>query len=108
MNRYALLMTGAGGSDSGCDYTLDCNKTYEIFEAKSDREAFNIVKQKCEDSRPERGFDEVVLIKIEKFIVIPFKKWDGDEDDENEQEELKEELASIEVRIRDIRERIKK
>ena len=40
MPKYAVLITGTG---EGCDYTLDCNKTWRMVEANDIDECRNII-----------------------------------------------------------------
>ena len=44
--KYVALFTGAG---DGCDYTIGCNKNFEVFEAKDHAAALKHCKQEWED-----------------------------------------------------------
>jgi len=46
MAKYVALLTGSG---YGCDYTIGCNKNFEVFTANDESEAIKRCRQKWED-----------------------------------------------------------
>lgn len=96
-------------SGQGCDYSIDCGKTYYIFNAKNRKEARDYVYkdifgEKLEDEDyvnyfGERYLDNVILAEVPE--QLPIEKWyekvgkelekqEKEEKEEEEEEELKE------------------
>ena len=62
MTKYIALFTGKGG---GCDYTIECNKKFLVFDAYDDKEAIEECKKVWEDHGGD--INECGIEKIQLF-----------------------------------------
>ena len=108
MPRYAALMTGAG---DGCGFTIDCNKTFMIFDAANNEMAIGVCWEKWHargGSSGEPRIEKIVLVVIESVITVPVNEWNerGEADEEREDDEA--ELAEAEKKVKQLRSKLGK
>jgi hypothetical protein len=70
MAKYCLLLQGAG---EGCDYSIDCNKSFKLFEASSEAHALKIAEKLVAEYDSEQ-MDKALLIEIKKSKTIDLKE----------------------------------
>jgi hypothetical protein len=56
-----MLLTGAG---EGCDYCIDCNKKFIIFDAESDEKAIAHATEYMSDNFSSDEIDKVQLLRV--------------------------------------------
>ncbi len=102
--RYVALITGAG---EGCDYTIACNKDFEVFEAKSDEDARKWAREYWE----ENGRDRISMIELYGCgdqIPMPVSEWNREQDERDLDAENKLELERLELRAKELRAQIRR
>lgn len=103
--RYVALITGKG---DGCDYTIDCNKTFLVFMALDELDAISQCYAKWREYKDsESSIDEIQLFVVESEISVPILKWVAG-DNQEEKERLQDELEAIEERKKEICSMLKK
>ena len=65
--KYVALYKGEG---KGCDYTIACNRDFDVFEAPNDEEAIAKCKEKL-DAHSEPKIGEVRLLAIAEEVHVP-------------------------------------
>jgi len=103
MAKYVALLTGAG---DGCDYTIDCNKTFKVFEAEDDAAAIKRCKQEWEDRGGAGGkprIEQIQLLRVETTVNVPVDKWNEQGEADDEKEAAEAELAEIEEKAKKLR-----
>ena len=71
--KFVALLTGFG---DGCDYTIDCNKSFKIFEAENQAEAVEKCKEIYEyygGSYGEPKIEKIDLLTFVDHIIVPLK-----------------------------------
>jgi hypothetical protein len=101
--KFVALLTGKG---EGCDYTIGCNKTFDVFEAEDTEAALKHCRQICEEHGVDR-IDEVNLFVVSVHVPVPFDQWDEEAASDSE-EDLEEELRAAEARASELRKRLGK
>jgi len=90
--RYIALYTGEG---VGCDYTIACNKDFEVFEADNDLEAIAHCKDRWKE-RSEPGIESIRLFTLghtDREIKVFVPDWNAEKSRlENEEVERKKAL----------------
>lgn len=105
--KYVVLMAGEG---HGCDYTIDCNKTFMIFEAKDDEEAIERCKKRWEEFGTEGSEPRVKNIElfcVERTVGTSVKKWVSDEIAKQEKIKLQMQIEEAEAKINRLKNRLK-
>jgi hypothetical protein len=101
--KYVALFTGKG---TGCDYTIDCNKKFEVFEAENHEKALMFCRQVWSDHGGSQGqIEQIDLYVVSESVAVPVKEWDAEDDEEN-LEDTQEELRQVEARAKELRERL--
>lgn len=99
--KFISLMYGAG---DGCDYTIDCNKTFECFDAVSYDEAKLHVRLSMEDYGGIEYFKNIQLFCVDSEIIIPFEQWEN----ELEEDQVLEEKLRLEEQIKELQQKLEK
>jgi len=71
MQKFVVLFSQVG---EGCDYSIDCGKTFAFFEAENMQEAIKMVL--ADDDSSEFGIDDMSIAyygddRIEEALIIP-------------------------------------
>jgi hypothetical protein len=106
MAKYVALLTGSG---YGCDYTIGCNKNFEVFTANDESEAIKRCRQKWEDySKGEPRIESIQLFLVEATIEVPVRQWNEQGEADSEKAAAEAELAQAEEKARKLREKLGK
>ena len=106
--KYVALLTGAG---EGCDYTIGCNKTFEVFESADASAAVSHCKKMWEDHGGANGeprIEKVQLYAIAETVEVPVKRWNALGAEESEREQAEDELRKAEARAKELRSKLGK
>ena len=95
--KYLIVVTQKG---EGCDYTIDCGKTYKFFESTTDEQALIYLEEFIDDyggpSDNGYGFEDIHLIQVgnELYNTDDYKKaiYELNEAVEQEEQETLEAL----------------
>lgn len=103
--RYIALFVGRG---EGCDHTIDCNKSFEVIEAKDDEEAIAYCRQWWEDhggAQAEPAIESIEMFRVIGSVIVPLDSWNDEEIKRREAEESERELAEAEARVAELKAR---
>jgi hypothetical protein len=106
--KYVALLTGAG---EGCDDTIGCNKTFEVFEAADASAAMKHCKQIWEERGGANGdprVEKIELHAIAETVEVPVKRWNELGAEQSEREQAEEELRKAEARVTELRSKLGK
>ncbi len=62
MAEYVVCILGAG---TGCDYCIDCNKTFFVLEAENDEDAIEALEEEVYNNWGGDRIDSVDIYKID-------------------------------------------
>jgi agmatine/peptidylarginine deiminase len=91
--RYIALITGEG---EGCDYTIDCNKRFEIIERATDVEAIIWAKELLDEDGHDR-IENIQLFSVEAEVAL-----------DQDNAEMQSELEELEAQADELRQKMKK
>ena len=104
--KYVALLTGEG---YGCDYTIGCNKKFEVFEAADESAALKKCKELweyCGGANGEPRVEKIELYAIAGTVSVPLKRWNLMGEEEYEREQAEEELRKVEARAKELRSKL--
>jgi hypothetical protein len=93
---FVLLLTGEG---QGCDYCIDCNKTFRVFDAKGAAEAMAEVEEIIKEYG-EPGIECFRLFVAGCELTDEARKYIDEKDARAAEEQKKAALAAQEARER--------
>lgn len=110
--RYVALFTGEG---EGCDYTIGCNKSFEVFEAVSDEDAIQCCRDiwedhgdHCGDKDYNSGASRIAHIQLFKgceTVSISAETWNEEAEKEKTNRLVEQELIKAEARVAELKAR---